>query len=127
MARESFVISPQSLVIAQWGGDDAPPRCGISPECFVDSLQSFVGANQCFVDEENNFVSTHQNFDVTHRGMSEAHGRIAEPASKIEAQQQRIMVRAAERHRGVAVGVTLRILLVGVDVPLGGAAQLLRQ
>ena len=127
MAQESFVISPQSLVIAQWNSDDAPPRCGISPECIVDSLQSFVKAPECFVDGENNFVSAHQNFDVAHRSLSEACGRIAGSASEIEAEQQRIVVGAAERDDGVALGVALRILLVGIDVPLGGAAQLLRQ
>ncbi len=68
-----------------------------------------------------------ESLDVARQHVRVDAGRIDGTVSEIEAEQQRIVVGAAERHGGVAVGVALRILLVGVDVPLGGTAQLLRQ
>jgi hypothetical protein len=65
--------------------------------------------------------------DVDRRRVRVDAGRTHGTVSEIEAEQQRVVVGAAERHGGVALRVALRVLLVGVDVPLGGTAQLLRQ
>lgn len=68
-----------------------------------------------------------ESLDVARQHVRVDAGRIDGTVSEIEAEQQRIVVGAAVRHGGIAVGVTLRVLFVGVDVPLGGTAQLLRQ
>ena len=109
--------------------------------CVLDSSQHVTIARRCLASEEKRlsndagslasspqrFVIAPENREVDRRRVRIDAGRTDGTVSEIEAQQQRVVIGAAERHRGVAVGVTLRILLVGVDVPLGGAAQLLRQ
>ena len=93
-----------------------------------------AGEKKRLTHEAGSFVNSPQRFDIApgSRDVDRRHvrvdaGRTHGTVSEIEAEQQRVVVGAAERHGGVAVGVALRVLLVGVDVPLGGTAQLLRQ
>ena len=96
-------------------------RCLASEEKrLTNDAGSLVNSLQCV-------VIAPESLDVARQHVRVDAGRVDGTVSEIEAEQQRIVVGAAERHGGVAVGVTLRVLLVGVDVPLGGTAQLLRQ
>lgn len=79
------------------------------------------------VNSPQRFDTAPESRDVDRRRVRVDAGCADGTVSEIEAEQQRVVVGAAERHGGVAVGVALRILLVGVDVPLGGATQVLRQ
>lgn len=95
--------------------------------CLAGEKKRLTHEAGSLVNSPQRCVIAPESRDIDRRHVRVGAGRTDGTVSEIEAQQQRVVIRAAERHRGVAVGVTLRILLVGVDVPLGGAAQLLRQ
>ena len=99
----------------------------IARRCLASEEKRLSNDAGSLASSPQRFVIAPENREVDRRRVRIDAGRTDGTVSEIEAQQQRVVIGAAERHRGVAVGVTLRILLVGVDVPLGGAAQLLRQ
>jgi hypothetical protein len=86
-------------------------------------------ARRCLTNEVRSLVSSPQRFviapeslDVARQNVRVDAGRADGTVSEIEAQQQRVVVGAAERHTGVAVDVALRVLLVGIDMPFGRIA-----
>lgn len=95
--------------------------------CLAREKKSLTHEAGSLVNSPQRFVIAPESCDVHRRRVRVDAGRIDGTVSEIEAEQQRVVVGASVGHGGVAVGVALRILLVGVDVPLGGATQLLRQ
>lgn len=98
----------------------------MAPQCPVSEAKSLANEAESLVSSPQYIAVAAESLDVACRDVH-VDARAGGPASEIEAEQQRVVVGAAVGHGRVAVGVALRILLVGIDVPLRRATQLLRQ
>ncbi len=99
----------------------------MAPQCPASEAKSLANEAEGLVSSPQYIAVAAESLDVACRDVHVDARRAGGPASEIEAEQQRVVVGAAVGHGRVAVGVALRILLVGIDVPLRRATQLLRQ
>lgn len=86
-------------------------------------------AHRCLTNEVKSLVSSPQRFviapeslDVARQNVRVDAGRADGTVSEIESQQQRIVVGTAVGRGRITVGVALRVLLVGIDMPFGRTA-----
>lgn len=94
----------------------APQYLASEAKSLTNEAESLVSSSKCIAEAA-------ESPDIACRDARRAGG----PVSEIEAEQQRVVVGAAVGHGRVAIGVALRVLFVGIDMPLRRAAQLLGQ